>query len=260
MGKERELIKQLTAELQQARADKDALQMRVAVQEAELEAQRREQDALLQPDRLETVVSEEYAGNVPKLRSFLCSMQRVVGAAQRSLDQSVEAAPATSRAGYLRSLPELIGTPVLGRDWQDEWVPLRAEYYKLSGQPQFASEAVVRQKFTIDRTKISFRASIDDMVGRGWPRERAETYELLRSCANALGRALRERDPCYSASTYALCDALFTHHREQRSRDADEPPRLYAHLRGRHSLIEKEPAWERLEVPPTRPLHTPLHT
>lgn len=85
------------------------------------------------------------------------------------------------------------------------------------------------------------------MVARGWPRARAETYELLRSCANALGRALRERDPCYAASTYAICDALFSQQASLENKDL--PPRLYAHQRGRHSLVEKEPAWEGLETP-----------
>ena len=54
---------------------------------------------------------------------------------------------------------------------------------------------------------------------------------------------MRDGDRCYAASTYALCDALSA----QRRGADDVPPLMYAHLRGKFSLVEKEPAWADLE-------------
>jgi len=59
-----------------------------------------------------------------------------------------------------------------------------------------------------------------------------------------MARALREGDPCYAASTYALSDALFA---QRRAAGGALPPKLYRHLVGRFSLTQEEPAWARLE-------------
>lgn len=75
-------------------------------------------------------------------------------------------------------------------------------------------------------------------------------YTLLITCRDALARALRECDPCYAASTYALCDALFSQ-RAAHSRGAAlaTPPLLYRHRSGSGGLAQDDPAWSRLEEP-----------
>lgn len=55
----------------------------------------------------------------------------------------------------------------------------------------------------------AFDKAIEGCIKRGWPRERAVIFQLMQRCVNAIGRALRQGDPRYAASTYALCDALF---------------------------------------------------
>ena len=70
---------------------------------------------------------------IGSLRKKLMVTQRSVHMTQESLTSLLVAAPATSRAGHLRSLPELIGPPPV-HSWKDEWVKLKAESYRLSDQ------------------------------------------------------------------------------------------------------------------------------
>ena len=201
--------------------------------------------------------------------------QRHVGKAQVALNRLLVAAPATSRAGHLRALPELIGPPPNDRTWQDEWVKLKAESYRLSGQGEETveeDEAYVREHDPIDKyiQQEGVAADIQHLVDQGWPPDRAQVYALLFTCVDALGRALGQRDPCYSASMYALCEALFAQRQgaeddadvakrrmqmTPRRPDADGrrrsalPQPMYAHLHGLFSLAERDPAWESLETP-----------
>ena len=66
---------------------------------------------------------------------------------------------------------------------------------------------------------------------------------LLTTGNAALGRALRERDPCYAAATYAIYNALFT----QRTAQKKVPNMMYTHLWGKHSLSDLDPAWANIE-------------
>merc|ERR1719291_1068973 len=96
---------------------------------------------------------------------------------------------------------------------------------------------------SIDDLKRRFVRSISDMVSFGWPQERAETVALLTTGNAALGRALRENDPCYAAATYAIYNALFT----QRTNQKQTPNMMYTHLWGKHSLSDLDPAWGAIE-------------
>lgn len=64
----------------------------------------------------------------------------------------------------------------------------------------------------------------------------------------SMARALRERDPCFAASTYALTDVLTEEARKQ-GQGSHPPMRpLYINLRGAHGLEVDDPAWAQLEV------------
>lgn len=193
--------------------------------------------------------------------------------AQMRLSKLLTKAPATSRAGHLRSLPELIGPPPQ-HTWEDEWVKLKAESYRLSGQGEATpedDEAYVREHDPIHKYKNQegVKQDIQHLVENGWSTERAEVYTLLFTCADALGRALRERERCYAASTYALSEALFAQRYgaslSELSEDARKPgagrprlppriargtaPALYAHRDGLFGLCERDPAWNDVEAP-----------
>ena len=71
---------------------------------------------------------------VSELRRRLVQTQLVVGHAQDAIVSLIHAAPATTRAGYLVNLPDLIGDKPQDRLWQDEWLRLKKEQYALSGQ------------------------------------------------------------------------------------------------------------------------------
>ena len=184
------------------------------------------------------------ARTIGELRAFLMHTQKLSSIAASALGRLVVPEPVVSRAGYMKPLGELIGMVPDEVRWQDEWVPLNVEAFRLSGRHEYASEDHVRRNDTIARLTSNFKATIDGQVDRGWPRERAEQYCLLGSSANAISHALREGSARYAASTYTLCHALWQQHSE-----ALEPtPPLYWHRRGKCSLTEDDPAWDELEV------------
>ena len=181
---------------------------------------------------------------IEELRGFLLpSHVYLVSQTQTALEALIEPPPSTSRAGKTKGLGELIGGP--RGSWLDEWVPLNVEGFALSGRDNLANEAYCKAN-SPERVKGNFKATIDGLVERGWPQERAEVYCLLGSAANAMCTALRERSPRYASSTYALCDALWA----QRDTNAlAPPPHFYWHLRGKWSLSEEDPTWEKLLLP-----------
>ena len=67
-----------------------------------------------------------------------------------------------------------------------------------------------------------------------------------------MARALRERDRCYAASTYAMYDAFITEAMRQGKQNGREP-RLYKNLRSppqfNASLEADDPAWGHIEQP-----------
>ena len=93
------------------------LQARVAQLEEKLARSEKSQEHLKDPNTLYRVLADSADGvyrreeEVQHLRGALMHMQDLVNASQARISKLIEAAPATSRAGYLRSLPELIGPP-----------------------------------------------------------------------------------------------------------------------------------------------------
>merc|ERR1711972_1017029 len=89
-----------------------------------------------------------------------------------------------------------------------------------------------------------YRGAISDLVRRGWMEHHAESFMCLQEASSALGRALREHDPCYAATTYAISDALFVH---RHLRYTLVPPPMYIHHTGRYSLVHDDPGWNEIE-------------
>lgn len=158
---------------------------------------------------------------------------------------------------YLRPLRELIGSPPADRTWSDEWTALIEEHGALSGDwlrvlgtaepsPAQVSEWV-RQHGSLASVEAQLHVQILAMEAFGWPRERARVVRLLSAFAPPMARALRDESPCYAASTYALCDAMFAQRAEQVDAGV-RTPKVYRHLRGHLGLAQDDPAWERLEA------------
>ena len=225
---------------------------------------------------------------VTQAREELIATQRVVKLAQDGLNTVLPAAPPTSRAGHLRSLPELIGPPPPNRTWEDEWVKLKAESYRLSGQGEATveeDEAYVRENDPIEKyvAQDGVQSDIAYLVEQGWPSDNAKVYALLFTCLDALARALSERDSCYAASTYAISETLFAQRyggapemqpgdaatarqvlasmrtsrapaaaapMRRRSATYNQlPPAMYTNLNGLFSLASRDPQWEEIETP-----------
>jgi len=68
------------------------------------------------------------------LRSTLLTLSSAQGVADEALDVLIVAGAPTSRAGYLRSLPELLPPPASFTAWRDEWPALFSENLMLTGQ------------------------------------------------------------------------------------------------------------------------------
>lgn len=109
-------IDELEAEVVALSAENQQNLAKIAELFAENERLREDKALLLQPESLMAQFSTgDGSADVARLRTYLCDLQCVVASAQQAIDQLTTATPATSRAGYLRSLPELIGSPPAGR-------------------------------------------------------------------------------------------------------------------------------------------------
>ena len=207
---------------------------------------------------------------IRSLRSRLMDAQNAVINVHSHLMELLPEYSATSRAGYLRSLPELIGPPPPDRTWKDEWVPLKAESYRLSGQGEGSveeDEKYVRTNDTIEQfiEQQWVKDDVQELIKKGWPKARAECYTLLFTCAEALSRALSEMDPCYAASTYALSETLFAmrqgadvakdmgrpHCSSLRctSNESGRTLDLFVNRDGLFSVTERDEGWQRIEIP-----------
>ena len=254
-----EALRDAQSELEQEREarsaltrKRDTLEQRIAQLERELTISEESKARLTNPQALAKALSAskskggDTASEVQRLRTMICDLEEVEAAAKVALDKLIVPLPATSRAGYLRALPELIGPPPQDRKWQHEWVALRVECHKINGDEEWANEGKVRQKDNVENATRRNQHLTDDLVRRGWPEASARAYSVLSTVTNSIARALRDETACYAAATYALCDAIF----EAKERAAStKPPKLYKNLDGRHSLTSKEPLWAKLQIP-----------
>jgi len=144
---------------------------------------------------------------------------------------------------YLRPLRELIGPPPPARKWEDDWPAAAKEYYEILG-------AARTKPPTAADVKNALKWQTSALQKVNWRQQDAETFCVLAACRLPFGRALKQRDPCYAASTYAMCDALFAY----RVGGDATPKRLYCHIRGSADqgalgLWECDSSWDGLETP-----------
>ena len=121
-------------------------------------------------------------------------------------------------------------------------------------------DAMVLEAFGGDQAKAAphsysqalttYGHDIDTMVAEfGWSRDDAIAVQLLLNRRECLARALRERDPCYSASTYFICDFLAEQAAKLPFTPGVQEDLVYGNLHGHMGLATVDPAWEGLQTP-----------
>ena len=189
--------------------------------------------------------------DVDQLRAILRRAQDLVNSSRAALSASLPTPTVKVRADYLETLEETIGPKPADRTWESEWVSLRVESHRMDPgkdvDPNWSDaelETFVRNHNTLEQFLAKFRQDpMDTLVQRGWPKAAARTYSILSVCTGPIARALRDRDPCYAASTFALCHALYDGHTNEL------PPMLYRHIHGKFSLENTSPRWQQLLTP-----------
>jgi hypothetical protein len=194
--------------------------------------------------------ADNRAGSVGCLRSALLSLSTAQASADRALQELIDAGAPTSRAGYLRSLPELLPAPASPSSWRDEWPELFAENLRMTGQDIDDSKdaAWAAQHESVQKWTDKLAGDIGAIIALGAPREEAEAYVLLTSKRFAMAQRLRERDPKYAASTFALTDSIVAQSMRQAEAGIVAPP-LFYNLRGLNSLVRGDPSWDRITMP-----------
>lgn len=179
----------------------------------------------------------EQHDEVEDVRSFLAMAAKAEATAQLDLQDRVYST-ATTRAGHLRDLRDIIGPSPMDRRWQDEWSVLDSESAQLTGR------TVAR---TLEEATRLVRARVDAYVAGGWPAEQAEALGALQQVAAAIGRAMREEDSCYAASTHTFRELLLS--APALVAPGVCPPRMFINLSGAHGLLASDPYWSTLLLP-----------
>jgi len=188
-------------------------------------------------------------------------------------------AKASTRAGFLRTLTEIIGprpaNDANGRlPWREEYevlsvVWLEKERGRQGELRHFADKSHAEllaflqsedggnymQTNDIDMPAQlkAEQGAIDLLVSKGWHPEHAEAFQLLFPLRSALSADLdssHSHGVRFPACNYAVAEALF-HTASNRNASSGEqaPRRLYKHLTGPNSLTEADKAWGGLTVP-----------
>ncbi len=176
-----------------------------------------------------------------QLRKDLQTLQKAVALRQLALEARLPEPETTFRAGHLRALTYFVGQPP-SHPWQEEWPALRQEHHGLTSLGSLGSPSPAPVESIVEMTQ-RFQNAISKLEANRWTKDHALAYSLLSACRNALGRALRDKDRCYAASTYALSEALW----RAPTRNKADIPDMYFHRQGPYSLTEAEPAWGNLE-------------
>eukprot|EP01052_Picozoa_sp_SAG31_P027381 SAG31_NODE_2560_length_5482_cov_7.141373_4_plen_744_part_01 len=206
---------------------------------------------------LGTLSAAERSSVLAKLRNLLRVAQSIVSASQHAIVAVQPAQQATSRAGYLQSLRQLMGPRPAAVCWEQDWAALRLTKIGLKIPPERATTELREQlQQNLEQTKSDNRADIEQLVAAGWPRSDAEvTICALEVFPNQLARSLRDRDPRFVATQFALADAISAAAvRQHVGGTSVIAPRLYANLHAvvGTSLCGGDPQWGSL----TEPDHT----
>ena len=210
-------------------------------------------------DDLTSVAAAVLAGReddaTPVLRRRLLALHKLVDTTTEALSRRLKKEP-TSRAGFLRSLDELVGSPPANSAWDDhhQWLKLRLIAMRLRPWPEVDPKwsddellAWLQTTNTPDQFQAVYRqGSIDALVERGWELDMARCYAMLSAHGPALAKALRERDSSIAACIHALYDCIYL---RTTLPGNEQVPMLYRHLTGSYSLSEVDSRWLSLETP-----------
>ena len=110
------------------------------------------------------------------VRALLASLGTLLRAAQERLIEVEVKRPASSRAGYLVPLDQLM--PRSQQTWQEEWPQLSADYYEGVGAPE-KDVTWVQQHESLDAVCQSMHENIEFDKSKGWPHEDSVAMNLL---------------------------------------------------------------------------------
>ena len=186
---------------------------------------------------------------VSSLQEALVEIGSAGQCAYRAISELEPKKQAASRSGYLVLLSELIGPVPVDRSWKDEFVPLLAEHYLLTGRAERANEVWVQQHRPLDKllhdTNFPYATKIKELIRDGWSPQQAETY-LLTEYTMPLGHELQARGRRFSASIYAVVQTIAD---LAEKRKGQEVPKLYWNLHGAFGLSRLDDSWNNVEVP-----------
>ena len=180
---------------------------------------------------------------VAALREYLGASATTVSAARVAIDQLVPTGTPTSRAGYLRSLGELLPGDA-ERSWQDEWPALIEEYRQMHGRLEAGTE-------TVAACTRQYGKSIGKRVREGWSEDAAVAYSLLSAQRAVLAASLRDELPRrarFRASVFALSSAMCEEVERQVVANV-RVPLAFRNLVGKGGLEQDDPRWRQLETP-----------
>jgi hypothetical protein len=149
------------------------------------------------------------------------------------------------------ALAEVVGKAPTDRTWLDEWPAMRLEQLRLNGT--VATRADVNEKGekggggseSASTWRANRAAAIRWQEAEGWSADDAAAFVLISGCnANAISRALRERQHNYASSTHLVFRVL-----AGRAAAAPTAPPTYYYLTGDHSLAAHDPCWKDLLQP-----------
>lgn len=196
------------------------------------------------------------------LRRRILQLQYELSLSRNQLAKQTPGGSRTSRAGFLRSLDELIGPRSPEASWDgDAWLALRSLTWRIKPEPNHGVDPDWSDDRLLEHVKAHStarqyeeqyrRKSISDLVTRHWDEDTARCYAVLSSQGPALARALRERDATIAPCVHALYDCIYRRSLEQNRRSPShvQIPLLYRHLKGTYSLCEIDESWKDIESP-----------
>lgn len=216
--------------------------------------------------------SVETVAKIENLRSALVRIASAEAEISRALTDLLPERARTSRAGYLKSLTELIG-PCPSRRWVDEWADMLFELkctngelikqaddtwvcsreFNWSGVNAFKGEKITVEWIQEHESVEKLSSTCEWLLqlidsGMGWSREEVTTLYMLLIPRKQIASAMRRHDPCFGASTYAICEVLSSRCLQQEKRGI-QPGLIYRTLCGPTSLAEDDPLWLSIETP-----------
>ena len=197
------------------------------------------------------------------LRGRILQLQSELSQSRKQLAEQTPGGSRTSRAGFLRSLDELIGprSPEVSSWDGDAWFALRSLTWRMKPEPNHGVDPGWSDDRLLEHVKAHSsasqyeeqyrRKSVSDLKARGWDEDMARCYAVLSSQGPALARALRERDVAIAPCIHALYDCIYRRSLDQHRRSLShiQVPLLYRHLQGTYSLCEVDESWKHLESP-----------